>query len=63
MTEHSEMPDLRWIAGSRVVHPEFGPGTLTILSHLKGDLHKATVRFDSGRKETFDIDGSGLTRE
>jgi hypothetical protein len=59
----SEMPDLRWIVGIRVVHPEFGPGKLVALSHIKEALHKATVAFDNGRRETFDIDGSGLTRE
>lgn len=63
MSEPQETPDLRWIAGMRVVHPQFGAGTLTLLSQQKGALHKATVAFDSGRKETFDIDGSGLTRE
>jgi hypothetical protein len=58
-----ENPELRWISGMRVVHPEWGPGRLVILSNIKGDLHMATVKFDSGRKETFHIDGSGLTRE
>jgi hypothetical protein len=63
MSEINERSDFRWISGMRVVHPKWGPGTLTILSHKTGDLHMATVKFDDGRKATFDIDGSGLTRE
>jgi hypothetical protein len=52
-----------WVSGMRVIHPKFGAGSLVMLSHLKGTLHMATVEFDDGRRETFDIDGSGMTRE
>jgi hypothetical protein len=55
--------DLRWVAGVRVVHPTFGPGTIEMIAQRGGALHKATVRFDNGRRETLEIDGSGLTRE
>jgi hypothetical protein len=59
----SAKSDLRWVAGMRVVHPEFGPGKLEMMSRKAGALHRATVLFDSGRREMFDFDGSGLTRE
>jgi hypothetical protein len=63
MTESNDYPDLRWLPNVRVVHPQWGPGVITIVSRLKGDLHKVTVKFDSGRKETFEVDGSGRHRE
>ena len=47
----------------RVVHPVFGPGKLEMLSKKADALHKVTVKFDNGRRETFDVDGSGMTRE
>ena len=56
-------PDCPWIAGMRVIHPLWGWGIIQALSKEEGILDQATVAFDSGRLETFDIDGSGLRRK
>jgi CheY-like chemotaxis protein len=58
-----ERPDSPWIAGMRVIHPLWGWGIIQAVSREKGTLDRATVAFDSGRLETFDIDGSGLRRK
>jgi CheY-like chemotaxis protein len=55
-----ERPDCPWIAGMRVIHPLWGWGIIQAVSKEKGTRDRATVAFDSGRLETFDIDGSGL---
>jgi CheY-like chemotaxis protein len=59
----NERPDPRWIPGMRVIHPLWGSGVIRTLSSEKEDPQQATVAFDSGRLETFDIDGSGLRRK
>jgi CheY-like chemotaxis protein len=61
--EELEQPDCPWIAGMRVIHPLWGWGIIRALSKEKGTRNQATVAFDNGRLETFDIDGSGLRRK
>jgi CheY-like chemotaxis protein len=58
-----ERPDSPWIVGMRVIHPLWGQGIIQALTKEKGTLDQATVAFESGRLETFDIDGSGLRRK
>jgi CheY-like chemotaxis protein len=58
-----ERPEAPWTVGMRVIHPLWGLGIIRALSKEKGTLDQATVAFDSGRLETFDIDGSGLRRK
>jgi CheY-like chemotaxis protein len=58
-----ERPERPWTVGMRVIHPLWGLGIIQALSKPKGTLDQATVAFDSGRLETFDIEGSGLRRK
>jgi CheY-like chemotaxis protein len=61
--EELEQPDCPWIAGMRVIHPLWGWGIIQAVSKEEGTRDQATVAFDSGRLESFDIDGSGLRRK
>jgi hypothetical protein len=63
MPEPPDLSELRWMPGVRIVHPDLGAGVIVMISRKLGALHKLTVKFDSGRRETLEVDGSGIARE